>query len=252
MLGLGKKEGGWQWIATGKHPSAKDYFTIGKESAFSEAFSRWIEQGYEILPFELKRASRMGSWRFWAKTPNNEILILGLIRDSCDSIGRPYPLLIMGVGSLAGWVKQWDLLPHACEQTWAQMEYIAAKNYSDTKKFGDELTGVSGPKTDWNSFRQDSPVGESLEQIGSSTLSEIKHLMYNYLNSGELMAELKQGLVKDLFSLVCLWHFVLKEKNTSPPNAVFMGGIPGRNFLAIYGRALAPKDFVNLWSLDNS
>jgi type VI secretion system protein VasJ len=48
----------------------------------------------------------------------------GLGRDSSDSIGCPYPLLIMGEGRLKGWEKRWSQLPVQLNRTWKRMESI--------------------------------------------------------------------------------------------------------------------------------
>ncbi len=119
MLGLGKRKKSvtnWQWDVAGKHPVAKDFFALGQRSLMAEAFTEWIRRGADSLISTSKELLiHSCSWRFWAKTPQAGILACGVIRNSCDSVGRPFPLLVMGTGKLEKWEDNWELLPFSCE-----------------------------------------------------------------------------------------------------------------------------------------
>jgi hypothetical protein len=41
MLGLIKSDPNWRWAARGKHPSVKDFFSIGLEFQLAANFSEW-------------------------------------------------------------------------------------------------------------------------------------------------------------------------------------------------------------------
>ena len=43
-------------------------------------------------------------------------------------------------------------------------------------------------------------------------------------------------------------HETLKNRSKQPPNAVFMGGIPGKSCLVLFKRPLRPEDFNTLWA----
>ena len=111
MLGSLKSSAGWKWTAFGKHPVAGDYFYAGADDPFFQAFSGWVENGYRQISTERKNATDLYSWRFWAKGAQKDTLVYGVGRDSFDTIGRPYPLVIMGTGTLADWHRNWEILP---------------------------------------------------------------------------------------------------------------------------------------------
>jgi type VI secretion system protein VasJ len=89
----------WQWAAFGKHPAAKDYFRLGENTPFFEGLFTWIEDGYQLLTTKEITAPEFCSWRFYAKAPGKESLVCGVVRVSSDSFGRPFPLVITGIGS---------------------------------------------------------------------------------------------------------------------------------------------------------
>ena len=90
----------WHWSAFGKHPAAADYFRLGYSSPFVDGLTKWVESGYRLLAERSDTPPPFCSWRFWARGFGRESLVLGVVRVSSDSLGRPYPLLIMGSGPL--------------------------------------------------------------------------------------------------------------------------------------------------------
>lgn len=90
----------WQWVICGKHPGLKDYFQLGPNLPMVAALADWIEKGYRGVAGARTLASNLLSWRFWAAGPDRNTLLCGILRDSSDSVGRPYPLLVAGSGPL--------------------------------------------------------------------------------------------------------------------------------------------------------
>ena len=88
------------------------------------------------------------------KGPRKGFLACGLLRDSSDSLGRPYPLLIIGSGSLQGWEERWDLLPLACERSWEQMESIATGTFLDFEHLQEEVRRIEPPRPQWSGFSE--------------------------------------------------------------------------------------------------
>jgi len=129
----------WEWFAIGKHPVAMDYFRLGVVTPLANAFAGWFESGYETLAGRNRPGSTIHSWRFWSKGIGKESIACGVGRDSSDGRGRPYPLLIMGIGTLPGWEDNWDLLTFSCEDTWRHIEHIATGRFSDLKQMEAEL-----------------------------------------------------------------------------------------------------------------
>ncbi len=224
--------------------------TIGREDPLSQAFSGWVEKGYEALGEDAKKASVTRSWRFWAKTPKGGLLVVGIVRDSCDAIGRPYPLLLMGSGPVPDWHDKWHLLPYACDATWIQMEHLCARRYDNTSRFQKEFaSAIRPPDPDWSSFEQE--VSRALE-------APENHVAFNDIKiRAESLAKLEEFIVgvetagfDSVLSVLTLWHTIVREMGAGPPNAVFMGGTNTRSHLALFNRALSSSDFATLWSVD--
>ena len=254
MLGLGKPKNIWNWAACGKHPVARDYFRIHSGTPLFVAFENWIKQGFEILSKQGISGRRIYSWRFWAKGIKMGNLIFGIARDNSDSIGRPYPLLIMGDGFLDGWEEHWDLLPHAFERAWDQMEYISSRRFDDLKELEKEVYAIKNPRQDWLELmpqnRKQDKLGLLNNTSGTSTDNdEIKEKTSHLVNRKEVLVPLDSPVNKDPLAMASHWNFVLKAYGVDVPNAVFLGGVPEKNFLAVFNRSLNANDFVRLWSV---
>jgi len=221
---------------------AKDYFNVGSKAPMVLAFSDWVEKGFGTIDAKGRSTSDLCSWRFWARGPKKGTLVCGVGRDSSDSVGRSYPLLIMGTGSLRGWENQWNLLPYACEKTWNQMEYISAKRFNGLKEFEDEIRTLRPPAPNWPEFVSERQDFEGLEN------DDLQKRISGVKKESEFIVSLDGEPSGDPQIMTCLWHYMLKYHGSVIPNAVFMGGAFDGTKLAVFKRALAPADFVRLWS----
>ncbi len=243
MLGSVGSTKSWQWAAHGKHPAARDYFVVGPMIPMAKAFSDWVEKGYQILTS--KRSSSFGcSFRFWARGAKRETLVLGIGKDSSDSVGRPYPLLIMGTGPLEGWTEQWELLPLACEKTWGQMEYLSARRFSDFKEFEGAIRMLKSPASHWSEFDSES------RNLTEGDLEGLEKKVAGLSKDKAFLIGLNGEGIDDVSLASQLWHSLLKKHNRDIPHAVFVGGTPDEASLAVYRRALNPMDFMKLWTGD--
>ena len=247
----------WQWAAFGKHPAAKDYFQLGESTPFFEGLFTWIEDGYQLLTTKETVAPDFCSWRFCAKAAGKESLVCGVVRVSSDSFGRPYPLVITGIGSLRNWQDNWDLLPFACEKTWSQIEYLASNLFPDLKKLEEGMHTIRPPVQGWSQLKEKRKV---LNGIGSPSdpyasfldLRELKKLAVANADKGETYVSLDRGHCNDKIMRVSLWHLLFKESVTGIPNAVFMGGTLEKAYLALFRRPLKSTDFTQLWSVSSA
>lgn len=254
MLGLLKPKGAWSWTASGKHPVARDYFRVGSNPSLLKAFSDWVNNGYQLLDSTQTQTPQFNCWRFWAKSPTKGNLVCGLGRDSSDSLGRPYPFLIMGTGFLKGWEDHWDLLPFVFEKTWRQMEYMCAKRFTDFKQIEDELCFIKPPDANWAELTS---LRESQQEFEPSYRNNelprdficMENKVSCLAGRTEFFVLLDSGPSNDPFKLAGLWHYFLKIRIGEVPNAVFMGGVPEEACLAVFNRPLAPRDFVQLWTI---
>jgi type VI secretion system protein VasJ len=243
MLGGIKADRGWNWSAYGKHPAAKDYFRIGRDVPLASAFSVWVERGYARFAAKGRPLNPPASWRFWTRESVEGRMACGILKDSADAVGRPYPLLIMGSGPAPGWENHWELAPSACEAAWTQMEYISARSIADVKSLEAEIQKMNAPSVDWRDLEE---KRKSVKESGLEALkNRVRHL------SGENPILCLDGELHEDFDLIDACHRFLRAESINPPNAVFMGGIALHTYLAVFRRALTESDFMRLWSLSD-
>lgn len=244
----------WHWAAFGKHPVASDFFRLGEDIPLTKGFSDWVKKGYETLTSKKNTFLGLYAWRFWVRSPQKGRIACGVIRDSSDSLGRPYPLLIIGTGPLPGWEENWDLLPFACERTWDQIEYLSALVANDFKKLEAEVHHIKPPHPDWLEFNgkrrsSESHGPNSNTNDFSLNLRDMEEKASSAPDKAELIVYLDQNPLNDQFAQVSLWHYLLKNHIKTAPHSIFMGGTVDRIYLALFRRALTTGDFVQLWSL---
>lgn len=255
MLGLSKNKIIWNWAVCGKHPIARDYLRIGLTTSLLVAFESWFEKGYRMLSNQ-RSINSVNSWRFWAKGLTKGNLICGVGKDSSDSIGRQYPLLIMGDGSIEGWEEDWDLLYDVFEKTWDQIETISSRSYDDLTDFENEIRSIENPDRYWLELKSKnrnwnepgSSVNTLTIQMNSDVIREnVRHLS----DKLEVHIPLDNQTTGNISDMAGLWCSLLKSSSSGTPNAVFMGGIPEKKMLVLFNRSLNANDFVQLWSVSS-
>ena len=240
----------------GKHPTVMDYFQLGSSAPLVSAFAAWIDNGYQKLVYRNRTRPAFYSWRFWAKGMQKGYIACGLGRDSSDSAGRPYPLMIMGLGTLAGWEENWDLLPLVFAETWRQIEYITSGHVADLTQLETDIGRVKLPSREWSAFAErrlkDGKQDNSAEEnIMSQRRREIEKGAGALLATKELFVSIDAGQGCDSLTMAWFWLCLLKSRIDIVPNAVFLGGIPEKSYLAIFNRSLNTGDFVRLWSVSD-
>ena len=215
------------------------------------SFSGWIENGYQVLASRNNPAKARRSWRFWTKEARKENVVCGVVGDSNDSLGRPYPLLIIGTGQLKDWVSQWDLVPLACESVWGQMEFLSAKRFKDLRELEEGVQNIVPPAIEWLGLAR---KRESFEELGPVEISQLEGGTSGLSERMDCFIPLDRMPPRDLFELIGLYHSFVRARIEAAPSAIFMGGTAERPYLAFFRRPLAPSDFIRLWSvtsLDN-
>lgn len=239
MLGRIRAERRWQWAISGKHPAAKDYFTLGDTFPLSKAFSEWMARGYDL--FDRGRPFGGYSWRFWTREARNDHVVCGVLKDSNDGIGRPYPLLIIGTGQLPDWRQRWDLIPFACEPTWLHIEYLSTKSFPDIRALSAEIGAIRQPTIDWDHFANEST------RFREFPMEALKERLLNLPeNEPFLRLESEHYEVPELIGLC---HMIVRSHLKELPNVIFMGGTAEHNYFGLFRRALSTADFVRMWSL---
>ena len=256
MLGIGKPKNIWNWAACGKHPVARDYFRINLTTSLLSAFESWFEKGYQVLGKQQKAARTVYSWRFWAKGIKKGNMICGVGKDSSDSIDRQYPLFIMGDGFLDGWEEDWDLLNDAFEKTWNQIEYISSRRFDDLKGMETEVNAIKNPSHKWMELKSHNESRGKTHSLSNAVTISIDH--EEIMEKANLLSQKMEVLIPldhqtraNPFDTAGQWCSLLKDHCSDVPNAVFMGGVPEKHFLAIFNRSLNTNDFVRLWSVSS-
>jgi type VI secretion system protein VasJ len=244
MLGFLKSKTEWKWAACGKHPAAKDYFAFRVEIPLMMAFSQWVQRGYREFAGSNKKAYGQSSWRFWSRGTSKGELLCGLLKDSSDSIGRPYPLLVMGSGVIKGWENGWATLFQALGPVWNQMEQISSWRFDYLGRLEDAVANLPASVPNERDPKPAEPTGQPETQTARRKALQLAE-------ERELWVFLDEGSTMDPASTARMWGVLLGEQGIGPPNALFVGGIPERHALALYKRSLNVSDFTRLWSLED-
>lgn len=252
MLGIMRLTNSWNWAAFGKHPALKDYVTLGMPQRVSQGFTEWVQSGYQRASPRDSASRGIYSWRFWMKGPRNGFLACGLLRDSSDSLGRPYPLLIIGSGFLQGWEERWDLLPIACEGSWEQMESISTRTFPDFKHLKEEVRRIKPPQPQWSEFfevqQEFAATGKSLAGDGSRHSQAVENRIKAIGSGIEIMVPIDEAPGIPPLAAVQLWHSLWKLHSGDIPRVIFMGGNGIKVFVAFFLQPLTLEDFGRLWS----
>jgi len=220
--------GAWTWSAWGKHPVVKDYIALGGQTPVGGAFSRWVEEGYAHVRAEAAQRS----WRFFAKGCQPREIACGLLRDSFDAVGRPFPFLVVGLGPLEGWEEHWVHLPEAFDGVWERLEFISTRRMASLDELKADVRVIPRPvlkpvhlpvrSADGSAQMNDAGGGVFSMKVDGST------------EHGSEIARALQGL---------------RSRLAAAPEAVFIGGLPEQSFLVAFSTRLKDSDFIRLWTM---
>ena len=219
-----------------------DFISAGNHSTLFQRFTRWVDNGFSRMAVDDELKSRHCSWRFWTHGAEDDI-VCGLVRNSCDSFGRSFPLLYLGTGELKGWNRNCSLLPFAFESVWKSFEYAGAARYHSVQRLDETLQSMRPPKPEWQQYRQ-----RIFNQPNLYTNTEIEENANGRNRVFTVGCKLPENLPHDLN--FCTQ--VAPKNAQEPAKAVFIGEIGNRIAVAIVDDILIPADFKWLWSLGQS
>ncbi|HIJ88272.1 MAG TPA: DUF2094 domain-containing protein [Desulfuromonadales bacterium] len=224
----------WQWVACGKHPAAKDYIRIGDQFTLGTSLFSWVEQGYDKVRHDMSGRFQV-SWKFWLNGTMHDRLACGVLLESGDAIGRPYPLLLMGSGTYRQWGKCWENLPLACETTWNSAMVLFSNKLTTIPELEMGLGMLPSP----DDILLDDTLPPALPLKPLSGDMESEFCLYSLETDNGSGIEVAAAMRLSL---------LLKKRNAAPPVAVFIGG--GKTaYMAVMRRPLKSLDFVTLWNL---
>jgi type VI secretion system ImpM family protein len=143
-----------RWFIYGKHPDFADYLRIGEDTQFTAAYTKWVSRGFQKYIDDKGICEQVCSYRFWSRGDSETTLAAGLLWSSRDSLGRPFPLLFMGITSLSGWQDCWPDLDGQLMPIWERIEEMAAGKLGSPKDLFTSLHHISLPVASGNKRRQ--------------------------------------------------------------------------------------------------
>jgi type VI secretion system protein VasJ len=252
MLGKVKPKAGWIWYADGKHPAAKDFLKIGPREPLLQALIDWAAAGFQQMSAGRKPAFANNSWRFWTGGNRRSHIICGVMRDSCDSFGRSFPLTVLGTGPLKDWEAHWELLPLVLDKPWQRIEYLATKRRLDFNQLENEVRMLPFPTNNWSELSlagqqaSDHNAGSCDDSAAAETqLQNRISVQSDPLVSIMPLINVSQNNQPRQLSWL---YAILKKRSRKVPNAVFMGGSPTKNYLMVFNRPIGQSDFSRLWT----
>lgn len=253
MLGALTGAGAWRFAAIGKHPAAGDYLRLGDATPLISGIAAWVDGGYVTVEGKKRGMADSSSWRFWTKGNGPGELACGVVRDSSDRFGRPYPLLLIGAGTVREWERNWDLLPYACLPVWERAEYLGAQRYEEIGRFETAIRGLTFPVPEWAAWsaRRKREAVDPTGGDGSAHLDQEPGREGGGTVPGgsSRFVRLDGGYGKEPFPQALGWLSRIREIDAEPPNAVFFGGTLSRSYLGLFRRRLSPPDFARLWNI---
>jgi len=217
-----KRNKGWSVFIFGKHPSFKDFLCLGQETPLTMSLAQWVEGGYRDLSREDQE--RFVSWRFWCQG-GKDLLLCGLLRDSADALGRPFPLLLILSWELKGWKKVWERLVLVLEEVWRELEHLAARSWASPVELETDLYRLPEPRTIQGNGQTEGEVVSFLRVRDDCFWSPLEE----EVSSSALVLR-------------------LKKQFQEPPLALFMGGAIGATAqIVVFTAPLRRKDFLFLW-----
>ena len=231
----------------GKHPAAKDYFSLGEENALSAAFARTVNKAHHRVVGRARRPGRLCSWDFWSAGPESDILVCGRVCGSTDSLARPYPFLVLGYGPIKDWAFNWDLLPLVLHRTWAGMAGLSGSSFESVRRLSEALAGLPSPSCDLSHLAgtQREVIKQAIRDFGPAE-KDMRRQTLTFQARRDISLTIPGGLEQ---SGVCYWHYMIKRYVASqpPPRAVFFGGGKQDKELHLFARPLGHGDLAGLW-----
>jgi type VI secretion system protein VasJ len=241
MLGISRRRVKLDTAACGKHPAFPDYIRVNTALPLVNALAAWMDEGMQSGAADFKKTGGIHSFRFWTRGIHRQSLILGIVKDSSDSLGRIYPLLITGQVFMKDMRRQWHAVFDHFGQVFRTFEEITASRYDRFKEFETALSEIRLPEIHNNCFHESSGFSNSLAAWSLKSVPDdvmilsVPVFLKKYQLQSDNCSAQRKGVAR-----------------IEPPKAVFIGGLPERPITAIYQRPLRTNDFCRLFDLSHN
>ena len=227
-------------MAFGKHPVAGDFISAGDSLPVLNAFATWVEKGYQSL----KTAPSLPPFQFWAKGLKKN-LILGSLHDSSDRMGRKFPLMFIGTGTLKQWEKNWEWLPWMGEKSWRRIDYMACRRYADLRSLQTDTTAIPAPEPRLS--RDAMPPADDAMPPTAPCYPPMDNVLSQLNQKGSAAFHMEMDHQPHPYDASGHMHSLLK-KAMGPvvPNAVFTAQTAGKLSMVVFTHPLAVEDFSSI------
>lgn len=236
MLGIGRDN--FKISAYGKHPSFDDYLCLNMDTPLETALSSWVDRGTKSGAYQHGQKG-IRSFRFWMLGIKKADLLLGIVKDSSDSMGRKFPLIVICNAQVKDRDRKWPLIFTGFETVFRKFENITASSYGEFKEFESTLLGVKLSKPDFENNR------------GASFSSCLTAWLKNDREMDSMVLPVPVFLDRYASCAGEPEKRGVFNKSAGTPGAVFLGGLPEGPLVAIYNRPLKTKDFKRLFNLSD-
>jgi hypothetical protein len=231
----------WTVTLWGKHPSFKDYLSVGDLNPCVVPFVQWVQNGFSTMSLRALRQDDATMWLFWI-LPNPSLYLCGLLASSKDLTNRPFPLLISGSGRTSTHDIPWEVLTHACRATWEGMKALRTDNLPSFTDLTNRLTSIPDP------YLNRTKSAESI--VVSSRLSAYRVILRTNMNRSNDQDKIdltlengRESIWNDFFR----WQHVVKQTVMKKPLMIFFNEIKARAH--IFFRPLQTADYIRMHSL---
>ncbi len=238
MLGIEIRRSKVDVAACGKHPAFSDYIRVNTTLPLVNALTSWVDAGMKSGGMDCKKNGGIHSFRFWIRGVHKKTLIVGIVKDSSDSLGRMYPLLIMGQVYMKDQNRLWPAVFDRFEKVFRAFEEMTAARYDSFKEFETALYDIRFTETDKNFVHGISEFSECLADWALKNGPDDVLFLPMPVFLEQYQSHTDNGSIE-------------KRGGTrvEPPKAVFIGGLPEKPITAIYQRPLRTSDFCMLFDL---
>ena len=238
MLGMNRRRVKLDVAACGKHPAFIDYIRVNSALPLANALASWVDAGMKSGMPDFKKNRGIHSFRFWTRGPHKQTLIVGIVKDSSDSLGRTYPLLITGQVFMKDMYRQWRAVFDRFGQVFRAFEEMTAARYDRFREFETALSDVRFPEAENNTMNETSIFSDCLAAWSLKNGPDDHLILPMPVFLEKYQSHFENGLNQGRDTTM-----------TEPPKAIFIGGLPEKPVIAIYQRALRTSDFSRMFGL---
>ena len=189
-------------------------------------FSGLVEKGFMKTE---SSGRKYVSYRYFLKGEKKGMISCGILKDSRDAVGREYPLVVAGYGTLAGWETLWEALPEAMASVCSEAEYICSRKLATLDEFKAGLSRLGAP---------------SVINVNGTGFADNPGYRTNISRSGfiPLVPGDEEGITEQVSGYMA-W---LKKSDSASPEAVFIGGTQEKSCLFVFRKPLDVNSILGL------